>query len=480
MHQLIPITSGARFHSRVVYRALAFLVLCVIVLPPALAQGADAGTDTGVNVEDRPGRDLALPGDSRAPGKIASDASRLILAGRADEAYRMLAAVEIKYSGSLAYDYLLGLAALDSGNYSQAIFALERATTTRPDFSGARIELARAHFESGDNERARMHFLRLKEESPPPGVDEVIDAYIAAIDEQARRYKRKASSWLNIRTGYDSNANGAVDQQSFLGFFLSETNTEQSSAFAAFSAGGLYTQPLGADYLTGGRLSFSHRSNPSASFVDSSSLNGSILLLRPEGRWQWTAGFGGYWNALDRSFNERGLNIDFGAARELGEDWTLNTMTRLTAARFKDVIAVTDVDRLLYGVTLGRVIEADTPWRVRISALGGRDLAKNRQTAHSNVKAGGRVSVAWQLSGGRELGFDTGLLKTRYNGNQDFFGFKRKGDQFSANLFHKWSRIKGGPWSVNVGLRWTKNDSTIALFDYKRLEISVSARKDVQ
>ena len=47
----------------------------------------------------------------------------------------------------LFFDYLLGVAALDNGYISEAIFSLRRAIAVEPGFSGARMELARAYFE---------------------------------------------------------------------------------------------------------------------------------------------------------------------------------------------------------------------------------------------------------------------------------------------------------------------------------------------
>ena len=73
-------------------------------------------------------------------------------------AYQLLAPLEPQLGGSEDYDYMLGLAALDSGHASEAVFSLERVLAVDPAFLGARMELARARYESGDAPGARSQF----------------------------------------------------------------------------------------------------------------------------------------------------------------------------------------------------------------------------------------------------------------------------------------------------------------------------------
>jgi len=49
-------------------------------------------------------------------------------------------------AGNLDYDYLLGIAALDSGQPDKASLALERVLAVTPDYVGAGSILARAYF----------------------------------------------------------------------------------------------------------------------------------------------------------------------------------------------------------------------------------------------------------------------------------------------------------------------------------------------
>ena len=424
-------------------------------------------------------RSLSIPDQAIKTRPFAVEAAELIKAGRANEAYVQLLALEFDLAGNLIFDYLLGVAAVDSGHYPEAIFALERATTARPDFAGARMELARAHFEAGANEHARKHFERLLDESPPEKVVTAIDVFISIIDERAKRYKRTKIGWVNTSSGYDSNANGASNQQTFLGFTLNENNTEKHSTFVALAAGGMYSQPWGADYMVGGNLSLSHRANQSASFVDSTTATAAFTLKRPEGDWQWTSAFGGYWSAVDHNFTERGATVDFGIGRDLSDSWRLSSKVRGTAARFQEQVSVRDVDRFLFALTATHINTTGArPVQIKLSAIAGRDLTTDRDSPYSNTKEGARIAATWLPVNNRQFGFDLGVLKTRYDGL--FFGSEKKDDQFSASVRHKWFRVMGKPWDLTARLSWIENDSTVELSTYDRLEVSFALQRVIQ
>ena len=104
---------------------------------------------------------------SAATQRLFSEAEGLLERGQSRRAYDLLSPHEIELSGNPLYDYLLGIAALDSGEVNEAIFALRRALSVEPGFSGARLELARAYYEAGNMALARPLFARLLEQNPP-------------------------------------------------------------------------------------------------------------------------------------------------------------------------------------------------------------------------------------------------------------------------------------------------------------------------
>ena len=122
--------------------------------------------------------------DSSDAGDLYLQAESLLASGHTRNAYELLRAYESELSGNPYFDYLLGVAALDSGYSSDAILSLQRAAAAAPDFSGARMELARAHYEAAEYSTARPIFASLLDENPPPAVRDVIAGYINAIDSR--------------------------------------------------------------------------------------------------------------------------------------------------------------------------------------------------------------------------------------------------------------------------------------------------------
>jgi len=90
--------------------------------------------------------------------KLLSDADSLIKSGKPAAAYDLLSPLEFEHAGEVRFDYLIGTAALDSGNPAQATLAFERVLAVSPDFPGARFDMARAYYQLGDMPRARTEF----------------------------------------------------------------------------------------------------------------------------------------------------------------------------------------------------------------------------------------------------------------------------------------------------------------------------------
>ena len=163
--------------------------------------------------------------------------------GDAETAYTTLSAREAALAGNAVFDYLLGVAALDTGRTSEAIFALRRSLAVEPRFSGARMELARAYYEAGNHALARTLFAALLTENPPPGVRDVLNGYIQAIDRRPAAPRSRFSPFAEIAAGHDSNANGSTSSQQFFGFTLSPQNIATESPFYEFAAGFNWTVP---------------------------------------------------------------------------------------------------------------------------------------------------------------------------------------------------------------------------------------------
>ena len=130
--------------------------------------------------------------------QVFEEAKGLLRDGKAQSAYELLLSHESAWSGGDAYDYLLGIAALDSKNPGEAIFSLQRLVVRKPAFSGARLELARAYYDVGDIELARLEFDRLLQEDPPTKVRTTVNSYLEAINTRAKSYTSSTQYFLTL------------------------------------------------------------------------------------------------------------------------------------------------------------------------------------------------------------------------------------------------------------------------------------------
>src|SRR5450759_1837094 len=80
------------------------------------------------------------PAESEAREKPLRDAEALMKAGRPADAYNLLEPLEFERSGEVRFDYLIGIAALDSGKPDKATLAFERVLAVNPNYAGARLD----------------------------------------------------------------------------------------------------------------------------------------------------------------------------------------------------------------------------------------------------------------------------------------------------------------------------------------------------
>ena len=104
--------------------------------------------------------------------------------GKGRAAFDLLAPLESQRAGEPAYDYLLGLAAIDAGEFTRAVFALERVLAVEPNHPQARAEIARAYFQMGENRVARQEFEAVKASKPPAEVAAIVDRFLSALDDR--------------------------------------------------------------------------------------------------------------------------------------------------------------------------------------------------------------------------------------------------------------------------------------------------------
>jgi len=431
-------------------------VLLVAAAPPVLARQVDT-----IDVAARP--------ESRA---LLSRAEALLASGQAADAYRILSGAEADLAGDPYFDYLLGVASLDTGRTSESIFALRRSIAIEPRFSGARMELARAYYESGNVQLARPLFTALLDENPPPYVRDVIGRYIDAIDARPQMPAARFDGWLESFVGYDSNANGSTASQQFLGFTLSPQNLETESPFVEIGGGFNWTVPGSTRFAWIANARLGHRHNTDASFVDATIVSGYAGSTWQRGATFGRAGIDGYWSSRDGDANEAYGGIDLLLGRRFGAQWDVTLGLRGGANRFDGSLEVLDVDRVLYTLGLSKRFSGTS--RLSLEAIGGSDSEKQAGSPYGNSKAGVRLAFGTDIGEHSFLHATLGSLRSDYDGL--FFGLGREDRQTSAALQIEFRDVMVDGLTVMPSLRYVNNDSDLALYEYDRTEIGLLIR----
>lgn len=195
---------------------------------------------------------LNLAQGASADTSVIESAQRQLAAGNPKQAYMELIAVQDKMAGNIEFDYLLGVAALDSGKIDEAIIALERVLAINPNHAGARMDLARAYYTSGALDLAEATFQNLKNSGPPPLALQSINRYLDAIQQRKKATRAGFSAYGEMGLGYDSNITGVPGD--FSSAVLSSFNLagvsptgnaiKRSAAFLNAGAGLDYYHPL--------------------------------------------------------------------------------------------------------------------------------------------------------------------------------------------------------------------------------------------
>lgn len=404
--------------------------------------------------------------------ELVRQAEDLLAAGESARAYELLLPHEAALAGDVLFDYVFGIAALDTGRTGEAIFSFRRALAVEPGFSGARMELARAYYESGNPELARPLFTQLLGESPPPPVASVIQQYLQAIDHVPAAPPSRFLPYLELFAGYDTNANGSTDDQQFLGFTLSPDNVETESSFAELRAGFDWFVPRSSRFgwmFNGG---VSHRANPDASFIDATIVNGYGGFNWQRDAWFGRAVIDGYWGARDGEPNESYLGLDALLGRRLNDRWDATLGLRGGAQRYDESIEVLDVNRFLY--SLGVTRRFDSRAQLSLQLLGGSDSEQTNGSPYGNSKFGGRAGLSMPVGASAWLLASLGSLKSDYDGL--FFGTPREDTQSFAMLQVEFRDVLTRGLAIIPRVRYIDNDSDVGLYTYDRMETGIAFR----
>jgi len=416
---------------------------------------------------------LAVPAGTMA--RLIAQSRDQIRRGEAEAAYAALAARLDLYAGDPEFDYLLGIAALDSGHPGPALLAFERVLLVAPDHLQARAELGRAYLAAGEHENARAAFRDVASRDIPPEARRLVGRYLDEIARLDARHRVAVTGLVGFDIGYDDNANvGSASGQWLLGdgtpVVPLPVSLPQKSMVFGIDGGISISGPMDGRWRWLAGVRSSTRRFPAADTLDQVQVDLSAGVTRRQECHQLTV-LGQY----------QDLRLDGDALRRvtgLVAQWQCNPNRRSNLGAWVQVAslsfpgqAVRDATRRTIGLTAARALE----WRSDALLSGALHFGDERaDAAWPNLAyrfVGGRVSLNTPIAANWRGEVGLYWESRHFDGPEPLFGQTRRDRQSELRISAE--RWLGKGWSIQPQLSLMRNASTLAPNDFRRKQLMV-------
>lgn len=438
-----------------------------------------------------------MAGAAAAAAPDLADAELLLRAGKAQDAWALLSPHEFELAGREGFDYLLGVAALETGRPGLATLIFERVLVVNPNHAAARIDMARAYYAQGDHARARTEFEAVLHFDPPPPARATIDRYLAAIAGAAGKSATRLSGYVEAMLGSDSNLNAGASGGAFYFPLFSATvaSSQKRGAYAAAGAGVdmIHTLRPNTDLLAG--IDVRQRTNDRdwvddtqarrTDFYDSRSLDGRLgIQYRPGPRdaLRVTVSRGEHQlNGTEPYRRSSGALAEWRRTEDARHQWGVFVLDQ--RLRYGTVDGASyqmyGGDQLIAGLGGARVLEPERAAFVYGSLFGGGERATDRASGNldgdkqlAGMKIGGQIDVGPTVL----VQASVGLLGSRYELENPLFLARRKDLQADLSLAAQWRFTRD--WQLKPQYQYTRSDSNFGAYDYRRHDLSLTVRYD--
>ena len=412
------------------------------------------------------------------------DAVRLYRGGDAAGAYSRALAARDELEGDPGFDFIYGVAAIDSGHPGEGVFALERVLLAFPEDDRARLELARGYFVLEEYARARAEFARVLAHQPPPDVRTTIDAFLDRIRLGERSYRTSASVYAESGFGHDSNVNGAPGNASFFSPVLGTGTLDASSVqvgdqFMFVAAGAAVEHPLAPGRALYARVSTDSHFNQDHSGFDTAFLQGEAGIALARGDHRWRFGVNAQRFLVERATYRDMLGLQVGWRRPVGSSVLAFSGLRFAHLSYPDQSS-RDANQWLFNAGLTHTLDGRMHPRFTLAGYGGReDAVSSAQSARALTE---RVilgaSLGGQLALAPWLAFDASVSaqSSRYRDINTVFARRRADALYQAGSSLTW--LLNRRFRLRGSLNHYRNDSNIATNDYERTVAQISLRYD--
>ncbi len=397
--------------------------------------------------------------------------------GQPNQAYELLRPLQPNRAGEPDFDYLLGVAALESNQPAVALFPLERVMAIQPDYPGARVAFARAYAKLGDVENARREFEAASKEGDIPTEDA---AKFRKDLERTSGSGTRLRGFLELTLGYDDNVNSTTTSNS-IGtprgtIVLDDTIVGLEDWFGKLKAGVHLTHPVAKNLSVVGRASAFGRYNESANDRDFSAIDGQVGLRWKRGKNTATGSIFGSQFSRDYDHYRDAYGLVLQLQHRLNRSDNLSGFIRATRLDYMEQNN-RDAKSYLAGGSYTHAFGEKRSSVAYLSMFGGtNDPDDNDWDEYGYDLVGLRVGAEFALTSTLRPFASGGYSYRKFDDDHRIFLKRRKDDRYQVRLGLRYKPVK--KWTIKPEISYTDNDSNIVLNDYDRTLYSVTVRRD--
>ncbi|MEX0962973.1 MAG: tetratricopeptide repeat protein [Pseudohongiellaceae bacterium] len=417
----------------------------------------------------------------------AAEMDNLIAQGQYQQAYDLGAESLDEWEGEPEFDYAFGLAALESGNANEAVFALERVTASATDpglRSRARLELARAYFVTNNLAASENLFNAVLATNPPVNVQQNIEVFLQLI-ESRRNSQRPSFNWtLSSVIGSDSNvnsatSNGLIDTPLIGQIELDPAGQESEDNFSSTSVQMTYSYPFTRDRSVNFNLNMGHLNNFETDQFDIDNVRGELAYNWGNEVHRFKHGISSGKVNLDQNGFQKTMAVNTSWQRAGENGWYQTLSGAYTKIRYDtnnggDLNDLRDVDQLL--LTAG-VTKIAGPLTHTMSLYTADENPQASTGGDHNGRAftGLAYSLLYRMNSQH-----TPYLRASYQDVEHdrehpvFFDTTRSGKNKAITVGWFWQVARN--LMVTGEAAFTDNNSNIPLFDFTRFKYQAGVR----
>lgn len=407
-----------------------------------------------------------------------SDLQQTIKNKNYKDAYPLGLALRDTYEGDPEYDFLFGLAALETGVFHEAVFAFERVVTYSPNDLRARLELARAYYATNNYDAAEREFRFVLNNNPPENVKQNIRAFLTQINAHRNALKGKFTGFITVNTGYDSNINSATQANFIDGIIyngislgritLDEGSKALESPFSKLGAGLNYALPLNkrsglSTSITGDRVN-----NFNNDSYDTTSYSFEMKYHWLSDSTRWSTGVGYQDLSLNHEDYQNAVHLTAQASKPIGDQLNFSTTLTLSDIRYDNR---KELDLYQGDIFLSLNTSLFTINHSIGLMYGNSDAKESTGKANGKEYYGFTYSALKTLSREQSL-FARGLYQISENdGIHPLFQKVRKDNFFTLTTGWQWAARRD--LILKTEISYSENNSNLELYEYDRSRLDI-------